>query len=43
MVERGVSVLDWILMGQDRAQWEAFVNKVMKFGSHKRMMICGLT
>jgi hypothetical protein len=29
LLERGVSVVDWIGLAQDRYRWRAFVNSVM--------------
>jgi hypothetical protein len=31
VIEIGLSIVDWIGLGQDRYRWRALVNSVMKF------------
>jgi hypothetical protein len=37
LLEMGLSVVDWIVVAQDRYRWITFVNLVMNLGFHKML------
>jgi hypothetical protein len=37
LLEIGLSVVDWIGLGQDRYRWRALVNSVMNLRVHKML------